>query len=283
MYNLPSTPPAITSAISYPFISPLGILPGDCPSRFVVSASLSNERSGDRGSWGEVGVDVEQLRIGFNYQYRYKNTAFEIGIPSQLNSSGILDPFLNAFHHIVSRDDLLNIPGKPLSFIYYTDPSGYTKISSGTHFGIGNPYISFALSPGQNVWFKSLLTLPLGNPESFNGASVPLLGLQGDWRKGHFGANVNATFLLGNPEAYQPLIYRNSIGLSVWYAPTPKFRLLAELHTSPLISSGQLSESTVRFIASYNLFSFQEDLSGSSPDVSLSVSKDFQLSDAGCK
>ena len=255
----------IWNPISGSYLPPVGEKPvSSCQIR--LGAALSNYLSLDSGSWGEIGIDLEELRLTPGL---YKGTPwgeFGVQVPLKLYYGGFLDYALNVIHSALNQP---TSPLPPRTLLYLRDAAGDQRGIYTSAAGFGDPVLSWGGLASDGVWGRISLALPLGDPNRFLGSSGFRFAIGMGWENDFWGFTGQLVVPLGQQPVFGDFGTRPSVGARVWsrlpWSLPGKLELQAS--TSPMVVGGRFASTTIALRYVWNEFFFSEDLTSALPDV----------------
>ncbi|WP_038040998.1 hypothetical protein [Thermus tengchongensis] len=159
------------------FFLPLDHPPG--PEGCVVrwGLALANHLTYASGPWGEVGFDLEELRLELGLGHRRGAWEVSLGWPLSLYYGGFLDYLLDPLH------TALGLPKNEVQgqVLLFARRGGEERRWEGATWGVRDPYLRLDLYLGEGRLFGGL-ALPLGSPQRFLGSGGFRVLLGAGWR-----------------------------------------------------------------------------------------------------
>lgn len=245
------------------FFLPLDHPPG--PEGCVVrwGLALANHLTYASGPWGEVGFDLEELRLELGLGHRRGAWEATLGWPLSLYYGGFLDYLLDPLH------TALGLPKNEVQgqVLLFARRGGEERRWEGATWGVRDPYLRLDLYLGEGRLFGGL-ALPLGSPQRFlgSGGFRVLLGAGWRWEGGEVLGGV--FWPLGDQLGLAPFPYGPAASalLRLEGVGVPGLGLEVQGFWGPLREAGPFAQGfALRF--RYGGLSFAEDLSRGLPDV----------------
>lgn len=260
----------IWNPISTPYLPPLGGKPLEHTCQVRLGVALANYLTYDSGDWGEIGADLEVLRLT---PALYAGTPWgEFGgqVPLVLYYGGFLDYLLNPLHAALGQP---TSPMPPRTLLYARDMSGSQRGIEAPTAGLGDPVISWGAVASDGMWGRVSLALPLGDPGHFLGSGGFHFAMSMGWESDFWGLTGQLVIPFGQQPAFGSFGTRPSVGGRFWTGLPWGLpgRLELQASTSPMVVGGHFASTTLALRYVWDGFSFSEDLTAGLPDVVLAA------------
>ncbi|WP_243028022.1 hypothetical protein [Thermus albus] len=257
----------VTSPIADTYLLPLGrpASPGLKGCAWHLGVSLANQLSYAHGPWGEMGFDLEEIRVTPGLSWNQGPWSLGFYWPFSLYYGGVLDYLLDPLHQALGLPKN-EVQGQVLLFARRGDTE---RRWEGPVFGPRDAHIRMDLSLGGGGLYAAL-ALPLGGVAQFMGSGGyrVLTGVAWGWSGGE--ARLGAVWPLGPQPGLEPFPYGPAwmglVRLRPWEGPLG-LEVLGFL--GPLRDAGPYSLG-VALRVSYGNWAFAEDGTRGMPDVVLS-------------
>lgn len=243
-----------------PLQGPREFSPEGC--RWHLGISLANHLSYAQGPWGEMGFDLEEIRLEPGVGYRVGPVEVSLYWPLSLYYGGFLDYVLDPLHQALGLPQN-QVQGQVLLF---ARKGGIERRWEGPTLGLRDPYGRLDLYLGKGRLFLAL-GLPAGSVGRFMGAGGirALVGAGWAWEEGE--VRLGGIFPLGPQLGLEPFTYGPAVMAALRIQiPELPLALEAQGFWGPLRDAGEFSHGlTLRIL--YGPWGFSEDGSSGMPDV----------------
>jgi hypothetical protein len=256
----------IWNPISAPYLPPLGEKPLEHACQLRLGAALANYLTYDSGDWGEIGADLEELRLTPGLYQGTPWGEFGVQVPFMLYYGGVLDSILNPIHQALGQP---HSPSPPRTLLYLRDEAGNQRGIDSPAMGIGDPVLIWGRLASDGVWGRLSLALPLGDPGRFLGSGGFRFALSLGWESEFWGLTGQLVVPFGQQPVFRSFGTRPSVGGRFWTGLPWGLpgRLELQASTSPMVVGGHFASTTVALRYVWDGFSFSEDLTAGLPDV----------------
>lgn len=256
----------IWNPISGSYLPPVGERPLGRSCQIRLGVAIANYLSLSAGDWGEIGIDLEELRLTPGFYQGTPGGEFGVQVPLRLYYGGLLDYILNPIHQALEQP---YSPSPPRTLLYLRDAAGNQRGIDSPAAGVGDPVLSWGSLASDGVWGRLSLALPLGDPNRFLGSGGFRFAMSMGWENDFWGLTGQLVVPLQPQPVFGDFGTRPSVGARVWSRLPWELpgRLELQLSTSPMAVGGKFASPTVAIRYIWDGFSFGEDLTPALPDV----------------
>lgn len=263
----------VWNPISGVYLPPAGHSPiSKC--RILLETALANHLSYDSGAWGEIAVDLEEIRLTPQMYTPTPWGELSAQVPIRLYYGGFLDYLLNPIH------EALRMPMSPLP------PQTYLSMRrqgqppheiTAPVFGVGDLVLGWAVTGPGKSWGRLSLALPLGDSSRYLGSGGFRLAVVVGWDEETWGLLGQIALPFGPQPLFGDFGTRPSLGLRGWTGLPWDLpgRLELQATTSPLQIGGEFAAVIVALRYVPGKFSFSEDVTPALPDVALTWQEEW--------
>lgn len=250
------------------YVPPVGRLPVSQSCQIALETALANHLSYDSGPWGEIAVDLEELRLtpGIYAPTAWGELSFQL--PVRLYYGGFLDYLLNPTH------EALHLPVSPLppqTYLSMRRQGQPAREITAPVLGLGDPVLGWGFTGPEKSWGRVLLALPLGDSSRYLGSGGFRAAVVVGWEEEAWGLSGQLAIPFGPQPVFGDFGTRPSLGLRGWTRLPWELpgRLELQATTSPLQVGGDFAAVVVALRYVLDKFSFSEDGTPAVPDVAL--------------
>jgi hypothetical protein len=263
----------VWNPISGVYLPPVGRPPlSSC--QIALETAIANHLSYDSGAWGEIAVDLEEIRLTPQIYAPTPWGELSVQVPLRLYYGGFLDYLLNPIH------EMLRLPVSPLppqTYLSMRRQGQPPREITAPVFGLGDLVLGWAFTGPEKSWGRVSLAIPLGDSSRYLGSGGFRAAVVVGWDEETWGLLGQLAIPFGPQPVFGDFGTRPSLGLRGWTRLPWDLpgRLELQATTSPLQVGGEFAAVIVALRYVLDKFSFGEDVTPAVPDVALTWKKQW--------